>query len=58
MLAGGGFKAGHVHGATDEFGYSRSKDRVSCPDLLATILTSSASTTSSSPTRTRAATSR
>ncbi|MEX2559870.1 MAG: DUF1501 domain-containing protein, partial [Pirellulales bacterium] len=38
LLAGGGFKAGHVHGATDEFGYKAVEDRVSCPDLLATLL--------------------
>jgi hypothetical protein len=37
-LAGGGFKAGHVHGATDEIGYRASDDRVSVPDLHATIL--------------------
>ncbi len=38
LLAGGGFRAGHVHGATDEFGYKAVKDRVSCPSLLATLL--------------------
>jgi uncharacterized protein (DUF1501 family) len=38
LLAGGGFKAGHVHGATDEFGYRAVEDRVSCPSLLATLL--------------------
>src|SRR5262249_42378638 len=38
LLGGGGFKAGHVHGATDEFGYRAVEKRVSCPDLLATIL--------------------
>jgi hypothetical protein len=38
LLAGGGFKAGHVHGATDEFGYRAVEDRVSCHDLHATIL--------------------
>jgi hypothetical protein len=37
-LAGGGFKAGHVHGETDEFGYKATVDRVSVPDLHATIL--------------------
>jgi uncharacterized protein (DUF1501 family) len=37
-LAGGGFKAGHTHGATDEFGYKAAIDRVSVPDLHATIL--------------------
>jgi uncharacterized protein (DUF1501 family) len=38
FLAGGGFKAGHVHGATDEVGYKSVVDRVSVPDLHATIL--------------------
>ena len=38
LLAGGGFKAGHVHGATDEFGYKSVKDRMSVPDLHATLL--------------------
>ena len=38
FLAGGGFKAGHVHGATDEVGYKAALDRVSVPDLHATIL--------------------
>jgi uncharacterized protein (DUF1501 family) len=38
LLAGGGFKAGHVHGRTDEVGYRAVEGRVSCPDLLATIL--------------------
>ncbi len=38
FLAGGGFKAGHVHGATDEVGYKAVVDRVSVPDLHATIL--------------------
>jgi uncharacterized protein (DUF1501 family) len=38
LLAGGGFKAGHVHGATDEVGYRAAVDRVSVPDLHATIL--------------------
>jgi hypothetical protein len=37
-LAGGGFKAGHVHGATDEFGYKAAVDRVGVPDLHATLL--------------------
>ena len=37
-LAGGGFKAGYAHGATDEFGYRAVKDRVSVPDLQATVL--------------------
>jgi hypothetical protein len=38
VIAGGGFKAGHVHGKTDELGYQAVEGRVSCPDLLATIL--------------------
>jgi uncharacterized protein (DUF1501 family) len=37
-LAGGGFRCGHTHGATDEFGYKAAIDRVSVPDLHATIL--------------------
>jgi len=38
LLAGGGFRAGHVHGATDEFGYRSVEDRVGVPDLHATLL--------------------
>jgi len=38
LLAGGGFKGGHIHGATDEFGYQAVEGRVSCPSLLATLL--------------------
>ena len=38
ILAGGGFKAGHLHGVTDEFGYQVIQDRVSVPDLHATLL--------------------
>jgi Protein of unknown function (DUF1501) len=38
LLAGGGFKPGYVHGATDEFGYQAVERRVSCPSLLATLL--------------------
>jgi len=38
LIAGGGFKAGHVHGTTDEIGYRGVEDRVSCPDFLATVL--------------------
>ncbi|MDA0658644.1 MAG: DUF1501 domain-containing protein [Planctomycetota bacterium] len=38
FLAGGGFKRGHVHGATDDFGYRATENRVSVPDFLATIL--------------------
>jgi hypothetical protein len=38
ILAGGGFKAGYVHGRTDDLGYRAVDGRVSCPDLLATLL--------------------
>ncbi|MCP4847677.1 MAG: DUF1501 domain-containing protein [Verrucomicrobiaceae bacterium] len=37
-LAGGGVKGGHVHGATDEFGFKAVKDTVHVHDLHATIL--------------------
>src|SRR5437763_15874914 len=37
-LAGGGFRGGHVHGATDEFGYRAVQDRVRVSDLHATLL--------------------
>ncbi len=37
-LAGGGFKQGYVHGATDEFGYRSVQDVVLVPDLHATLL--------------------
>ena len=37
-LAGGGFKGGHIHGATDDFGYRAVQDRVGVSDLHATIL--------------------
>ena len=37
-MAGGGVKPGHVHGATDEFGYSAVEGRVHMHDLHATIL--------------------
>ncbi len=37
-LAGGGVKGGHVHGATDEFGYRAVEHRVHVHDLHATIL--------------------
>lgn len=37
LLAGGGFRPGHVHGTTDEFGYKAVEDRVSVPDLHATL---------------------
>jgi hypothetical protein len=38
ILAGAGFKSGHVHGATDDVGYKSVVDRVSVSDLHATIL--------------------
>lgn len=37
-MAGGGFKPGLTYGATDEFGYQSVENRVSVPDLHATIL--------------------
>jgi hypothetical protein len=37
-LAGGGVKAGHHHGATDDYGYFAVKDRVHLHDLHATLL--------------------
>ncbi len=38
MLAGGGIKAGHVHGATDDFGFNVIEDPVHVHDLNATLL--------------------
>ncbi len=38
LLAGGRFKRGHAHGATDEVGYRAVDGRVSVPDLHATLL--------------------
>jgi hypothetical protein len=38
LLAGGGFKAGFVYGATDDVGYRAAENRVSVPDLHATLL--------------------
>ncbi|WP_010584626.1 DUF1501 domain-containing protein [Schlesneria paludicola] len=37
-LAGGGFKAGHIHGTTDDFGYASVTDVVNVHDLHATLL--------------------
>ena len=37
-LAGGGVKGGHVHGATDEFGFQAVENKVHVHDLHATIL--------------------
>jgi hypothetical protein len=38
LAAGGGFKAGYIHGATDEIGYKAAEKPVSCQSLLATLL--------------------
>jgi hypothetical protein len=38
ILSGGGFKKGHVHGATDEVGYRSVEKRMSVADLHATLL--------------------
>ena len=38
LLAGGGFKRGYIHGATDEIGYRAIVDPVSVADLHATLL--------------------
>jgi uncharacterized protein (DUF1501 family) len=37
-LAGGGIKGGHVHGATDEFGFQAIEKKVHVHDLHATLL--------------------
>jgi hypothetical protein len=37
-LAGGGFKPGYCHGATDEFGYRSVENVVTVHDLQATLL--------------------
>jgi len=37
-LAGGGFRGGYVHGATDDFGYAAVQDIVTIHDLHATLL--------------------
>ena len=37
-LAGGGIKAGHIHGQTDEFGFNVVADPVQVHDLTATLL--------------------
>jgi hypothetical protein len=37
-LAGGGVKPGYVHGATDEFGWNITKDRVHIHDMQATLM--------------------
>ena len=38
LLAGGGVKGGHIHGATDEFGFRAIENRVHVHDLHATML--------------------
>jgi len=38
LMAGGGVRGGYAHGATDDFGYAATEQRVSVPDLFATIL--------------------
>jgi len=38
ILSGGGFKAGHIHGATDDVGYRAVEKRVGVQDLHATLL--------------------
>lgn len=37
-LAGGGVKGGHIHGATDEFGFQATENKVHVHDLHATML--------------------
>lgn len=37
-MAGGGVRGGHVHGATDEFGFKAVEDRMHVHDLHATLL--------------------
>ena len=38
LLAGGGVKAGHIHGSTDDFGWNITADPVHVHDMQATIL--------------------
>jgi len=38
LVAGGGFRGGLVYGATDDFGYRAAVNRMSVPDLQATVL--------------------
>lgn len=38
FLAGGGFKKGYTHGSTDEIGYRAVDERVSVPELHATLM--------------------
>ncbi len=57
LVAGGGFRRGLTYGETDDLGCRVASDTVHVHDLQATLLTNSASTTSTSPTGTKAATS-
>ena len=38
VFGGGGFKKGFIYGETDEFGYKAIANRVSVPDMMATVL--------------------
>jgi len=38
LLAGGGVKAGHTHGESDDFGFNATQDKVHVHDLNATLL--------------------
>jgi hypothetical protein len=38
VLCGGGIKAGHTHGESDELGFSVARDKVHVHDLQATLL--------------------
>ncbi len=37
-MCGGGIRGGQIYGSTDEFGYAAIENRVSIPDLHATML--------------------
>ncbi len=37
-FAGGGFRPGLIYGRTDDFGYKSVEDRVSVPDMIATVM--------------------
>ena len=56
LMAGGGVKGGFSHGESDELGFSRGPRQGPRPRPAGHICTCSASTTSSSPTASRAAT--
>ena len=53
-MAGGGIKAGYVHGSTDDLGYHIAEDKVTSTTCRPRSCTCSASTRTSSPTPTRA----